>query len=136
MSLLDQLANPELFASMPLADKMSAGFLVTALGMGITFSVLVILWGAIIIMSRMINGNPKKDEKPVIVQKKAAIIVPTVEQAVTVEDEALIAVITAAIAASMNTSMHNIIVRNITEFPTKQAAWSRAGVMEQIQSRY
>lgn len=136
MSLLDQLSNPELFVSMSLVDKMSAGLLITALGMGITFVVLVTLWAAIVIMSRLINGNPKKDEKPVIVQKKAAIIAPIVEQEVTVDDEALIAVITAAIAASLNTSMHNIVVRNITELPTKQAAWSRAGVMEQIQSRY
>lgn len=136
MSLLDQLANPELVMGMSTPDKLSAGLQVTFLGMGITFVVLMFLWFAIVIMSRLINGNPVKAEKPVIVQKTVAASAPAAEQVVRQDDEELIAVITAAIAASMNTSMSNIIVRNITEFPTRQAAWSRAGIMEQIQSRY
>lgn len=136
MSLLDQLANPELILGMSPADKLSAGLQVTLLGMGITFIVLMFLWFAIVIMSRLINGNPVKVEKPVVVQKKAAVSVSAVEQGSSVDDEELIAVITAAIAASMNTSIHNLVVKNIIEFPTRQAAWSRAGVIEQIQSRY
>jgi len=137
MSLLDQLASPELILGMSNADKISAGLLVTALGMGITFVVLTFLWIAIVVMSRLINGNPHKVEKPVVIQKKAAPVIPTSVVADSNEvDEELIAVITAAIAACLNTSQNNIIVKNITEFPTRQVAWSRAGVMEQIQSRY
>lgn len=137
--ILELMRNPEYVANMSVAEKFSGGLLVTALGMGITFCVLLILWGSIVVMSRMLNGSPKKNqEKPVVIQKTA--VQPVVQEAVVDAndgaDEELIAVITAAIAASLNTSMHNIIVRNITEYPSRQVAWSKAGIAEQIQSRF
>ncbi len=136
MSSLDQLANPELLKAMSTADKMSAGVQVTLLGMGITFVVLMSLWFAIVIMSRMINGNPVKQDKPVVVVHSALPVAAIAQTVSKSDDEELIAVITAAIAASLNTAMNTIIVKSIVEVPTRQSAWSRMGIIEQIQSRY
>lgn len=137
MTLLDQMADPNLISQMSIGDKLSGGLLVTVLGIGITFAVLMVLWVAIVIMSRMINGSSKKAEpKPVVVQKVAEMPAETIPTAESGIDDELIAVITAAIASSLNTSMHHIIVKNIVEYPTMQAAWSKAGITEQIQTRY
>jgi hypothetical protein len=42
----------------------------------------------------------------------------------------LIAVITAAVAASLNRSTHNIIVRSVKRVPTVSPAWNRAARLD------
>lgn len=132
LSLLQKFADPELIKSLSMGDKMLASLQVMVLGMSVTFVALCILWGLIVIMTKMINGAPKEDTK--VVKAPVEVVTPSV---VVEEDnqEELVAVITAAIAASLQTSTNNIVVTNITRVADTTPAWGRAGRMEQMNSR-
>jgi len=136
MTLIDRFANPEIMKTMPLGDKMLASLYVTLLGMAITFVALMILWAMIALMSRMLGTKPDKKTEAAKAAEKP--VLATSEELVKKEDEmddAIVAVIAAAVAASMNTSIHNIIVKNIRRTPDTAPAWGRTGRLEQMKTR-
>lgn len=51
------------------------------------------------------------------------------------EDEELVAVITAAVAASLHRSTHDIVVRSIRRVPVITPIWNRISRQEQIANR-
>ena len=53
-----------------------------------------------------------------------------------VNDEELIAVLTAAIAASLNTSTYNLKIKSYRRIGSNAPAWNRAGLNDTIDSRY
>ncbi|MCT4633310.1 MAG: OadG family protein [Firmicutes bacterium] len=128
VGLLEKFANPETMMALSSGDKMTASLMVTVLGMGITFAALLIIWGVIALMSKILAPKPKNE--PVVVQTTTPEVaaVEVSEE----DDEELIAVITAAVAASMNTSIHNIVVRNIVRSNENSTAWSSAGRVDRI----
>jgi sodium pump decarboxylase gamma subunit len=136
MDILEQFTHAESFANMPMGDKLIATMYVIALGMGITFVALVLIWGLTVLMSKIImaieGGNKPeiKNVKPVAVEK------PVVETPQEEDQSELIAVITAAIAASLNTSMHNIVVSNITRVSDNTPVWGQTGRSEVMASRF
>ncbi|WIF95650.1 OadG family protein [Caminicella sporogenes] len=131
MSFIEKFTNPELIHSLSLGEKLLASIYVTILGMSATFAALVILWGCIIIMSKLLNtSKPKKETVEVKSVPVSQANVPAFQ--VEEDDEELIAVITAAIAASLNTSTHNIIVKNIIRIPDATPVWGKAGRLEQM----
>ncbi len=138
-TLLDRLRDPN--AEMSFADKLGASIQVTILGVVIVLLALVLLYFAINIMERLLRVQKKpagetKEEKP----SKAVAAEPVEEENQAAADqqdnEELIAVITAAIAASMETSTHNIVVRNIVRTADTTPAWGKAGRVEQINQMY
>ncbi|NLB41100.1 MAG: hypothetical protein GX815_02365 [Clostridiales bacterium] len=46
----------------------------------------------------------------------------------------LIAVITAAVAASLNRSTHSLVVRSVKQVPTSSPAWNRAARLDLTRS--
>jgi sodium pump decarboxylase gamma subunit len=135
LSLLERFSDPNLIQQMPLGEKLLASSYVAILGMAITFVALVILWGLIIIMGKMLNTTGPKKEA-VKVQKAPVETKPqATEEDSSVDDEELIAVITAAVAASMNTSTHNIVVRDIVRVVDETPAWGKAGRLDQMSTR-
>ncbi|MCT4604603.1 MAG: OadG family protein [Marinisporobacter sp.] len=135
LSLLEKFADPEIMQTLSMGEKMLASLYVMILGMTVTFVALCILWGLIVIMSNMINGTKKKDTN--VVKAPVKVIAPApVAEVEKEEDEELVAVITAAIAASLQTSTHNIIVRNITRVSDVTPAWGRMGRMEQMNNNF
>jgi sodium pump decarboxylase gamma subunit len=134
LSLLQRFANPDLLQNMTLGEKLLASTYVAVLGMAITFIALMILWGCIIIMGNALGvRKPKKEPVKVAPEPKAQPeIKTTAEETDSGDDEELVAVITAAIAASLNTSTHNIVVRNIVRVPDTTPAWGQAGRLEQM----
>ncbi|MBF4695600.1 OadG family protein [Fusibacter ferrireducens] len=134
MQILENFKHAETFAQMTLGDKMMATLYVILLGMGITFVALILIWALTALMSRIIRAV-EGGSKPAVTEAVA----PKAPAQTTVneeEDEALIAVITAAIAASLNTSMHNIIVTNITRINDETPVWGRAGRSDVMNSRF
>lgn len=130
LSLVDRLADPEIIKTMTIGEKTIASLQVTLLGMGITFVALMILWGLIVIMTKVLHTT-KPAQKATNVAKPAPA--PEVKpQEDLGESEELVAVITAAIAASLNTSTHNIIVRNIVRVAETTPAWGKAGRVDQM----
>jgi sodium pump decarboxylase gamma subunit len=133
MTLLDKFANPDMIKTLSMGDKLTASFMVTILGMAITFAVLMLLWGLIVTMTNMLV---KEEKKEVVTVAPKAASEPVLEPACAEEnDEELVAVITAAIAASLNTSTHNLVVRNIVRVVDETPAWGQAGRAEQLGNR-
>jgi len=134
LSLLQRFANPDLIHNMTIGEKLLASTYVAVLGMAITFIALIILWGFIIIMGNVLGvRKPKKEPVKVVAEPKAQPeIKTTAEETDSGDDEELVAVITAAIAASLNTSTHNIVVRNIVRVPDTTPVWGQAGRLEQM----
>jgi sodium pump decarboxylase gamma subunit len=134
LSLLDRLADPQLIQQMTAGEKLSAALQVTVLGLGITFAVLILLW-AIIAFMHKVTYRPEEKKNDLAVTTNSVAPVAPVAQAAAGEDEELIAVITAAIAASLQKPLHSIIVKNIKRVPQNNLAWANAAKQEQLDSR-
>lgn len=137
MTILEKFADPTLLEQMTAGEKFSAAMVTTVLGMGITFMSLVILWGLIIVMSKALNPEKKK-EKIEVVQKPepAKVAAPAEEPAEEGISDEIVAVLAASIAASLNTSIHNIVVRNVVRVSDASPAWNNAGRQEQMSTRF
>jgi len=136
MQLLENFKHADTFVQMTLGERIAATMYVIVLGMGITFVALIFIWGLTALMSKIILGIEKKNVAPVKPAPKTTA--PAVAAAVIEEraDEGeLIAVITAAIAASMNTSTHNLVVTNITRVGDGTPVWGRVGRSDVMNSR-
>lgn len=98
--------------ALSISEKLSIGGQVTLLGMGTVFSVLVLLWGLVEVLHMLLGY---KTEKKVSAPKKVEAPAPVVESVATqvtaesvpapsTDDLAIIAVITAAVAAASGQS--------------------------------
>lgn len=135
--------NPDTFYTLSTSERLVTALFVTLLGMGITFVALVSIWGLTVLMSKVLTSFDNKNkiaaaatvsaDKPSSHKVEAPVAAAAPAQE---EDENLIAVLTAAIAASLNTSMHNIVVRNVRPIPDQTPLWSRAGRTEQMNTRF
>ena len=114
-----------------LAEALSTGGKVTVLGLAIVFSVLVVLMLILMLFKVIFYKDPKK--KAV---KAEAAPVETVSEEPQVNEEELIAVITAAVAASLNTSTYNLQIKSYRRIEDKKPAWNKAGLRETINNRF
>lgn len=137
LSLIELLKDPELIKQMAMNDRIMASLQVTLLGMGITFVALVLLWGVIIVFSRTVAAieNAKNPKVEVVATNVAETPVANAVVESQEDETQLVAVITAAIAASLGTTMNNIVVKNITRVHDTTPAWGRVGRTEQMNSR-
>ena len=110
--------------------SLGEGLIVTALGMGVTFVALIVLSLMLDLLRILFYKEPQKAPVQIVQQPVA--------EAEAEEDnmEELVAVITAAVAASLQTSTHNIIVQNILRVGDTTPTWGRAGRVEQMNSRF
>lgn len=123
--------------TMTMAEKFFASIQVTILGLVIVFAALAILYFAIIIMEKLI-GEPREIAK--ITESKSDTVETVVlddEKSVHIEEDIahgteLIAVITAAIAASSHVPVQDVVIRSIKRVQDPTPAWAKAGRMEQI----
>lgn len=133
MQLLDNFKHAETFAQMPMGERVQATLYVIMLGMSITFVALVFIWGLTILLSKVVQSIEKKSQPAVMPAPKTASA--PAPAAIEKDDSELVAVITAAIAASMNTSMHNIVVTNIVRTGDGAPVWGRLGRSDVMNSR-
>lgn len=121
--------------NLSLGEALSMGGQVTGLGLLIVFAVLIILM-LVLCLFRVIfykdpSKNAKTEVKPVEEEKPAAVPVQTNEA----DDEELIAVLTAAVAASLNTSTYNLRIKSYRRVNNNVPAWNKAGVNETISNK-
>ncbi len=132
--LLSSFANAEVMHSLSLSNKLMAGLITTILGMGITFTALIILQFIISWMDKILNRQKTETApataSPVIIQPIEA------KPENLVDDNELVAVIASVIAMKMKTSAHNIVIKNIVKLDDLSPAWNRAGIIEQMNSRF
>lgn len=116
-------------------DALSVGLQVTVIGLIIVFSVLVILMCVLVAMKYIFA--PKSNKKEIAAESApapAAALEPETNEGT--EDEELIAVITAAVAASLNTSTYNLNIKSLRRVGNAAPAWNKAGLNETINSRF
>ncbi len=130
--LLSQFADPQVIHTLSVADKLIAGLVATILGMGITFTALIILQFVIVLMDKLIK-QPQKPctEKPQTTKSTK----PSSDPDSSTNGE-LIAIISSVIALQLKKPVNNIVIKNIEKINNPSPAWNRAGVIEQMNSRY
>jgi len=107
---------------MTLLEKLSQGLPIAIIGYAMVFVVLAILWGVIEIMRVILT--PKKPKVTEV--KPTEKSVQSVIEEEQVDEGELVAVLTAAIAASLNTSTYNLKIKSFKRIDTKNNAWSNA----------
>lgn len=110
------------------------GLIVTLFGMGIVFLVLIGLWGILAMMKGIFGGKKQQNKTNAAVQSENAAVVPQHNIAAEEDSDELIAVITAAIAASMG-SQSNIFIKKITRIGDNAPVWGQIGRHEQMLNR-
>lgn len=132
--LLAIFSDPNAIHSLSSSDKLLAGLITTILGMGITFSALIILQFIISWMDKILNSKKA-------LSTKAPTTAPIKEQLTETQtkpyqdDNELVAVIASVIAMKMKTSVENIVIKNIEKLDDHSPAWNQAGIIEQMNSR-
>lgn len=123
---------------MSLTEALSEGLQVTAIGLIIVFSVLLILMLVMMAM-KVIFYKPEvaENKQNEVKQNIGTSDIKSNENDVkSVDDTELVAVITAAVAASMNTSVSNIRIKSFKRASGVSSAWKREGVREVIDARF
>ena len=112
--------------NLPLSEALAMGGQTTVIGLAIVFAVLIILMIVLSLFKVIFYKKPKTQAAPAAAPAQAA----------PVEEEELIAVLTAAVAASLNTSTYNLRIKSYRRTDNKMPAWNKAGVTETINNRF
>ena len=127
---------------MTLAEALLQGVSTTVIGLVIVFAVLAILWGVLVLMRKLFYKEPGKEAaKPAPAEQSAPAVrqetapVASVSQD-TMDEGELIAVLTAAVAASLNTSTYNLHIKSYRRIGNTAPVWNQAGLNDTINSRF
>ena len=120
-------------------EALATGGEVTVIGLAIVFAVLVILMIVLMLFKVFFYKPAQASASPANTPIQASPAEPV--QAAAAEpkeedDEELIAVLTAAVAASMNTSTYNLKIKSYRRIPNTRPAWNRAGISDTIGNRF
>jgi len=125
-------------------EALGTGGSVIVFGLAIVFVAL----GSLILItyvypkiSKMLTGRQPKERESNKACKsarksEAVSAAPHAQAAKAADDTALIAAITAAVAASLGTSPNGILIKSISRARQNIPAWGRSGRSEQIYSRF
>lgn len=119
---------------MTISQALGEGVQTAVIGLSTVFAVLIVLMIVISIMKAIFYKAPEKRK---VISDAADALAKAVDELPAVEEEPqdeeeLIAVITAAIAASLNTSTYHLHIRSLRRIDNKQPEWNRAGIQETI----
>ncbi|MDO4618701.1 MAG: OadG family protein [Clostridia bacterium] len=121
---------------MTLQTALENGLSVTGVGLTIVFAVLVILMLVLMLMKVVFYKDPNKKQNVVKTEQTATSVVQAPKAPKVMDDTELIAVLTAAVAASLNTSTYNLKIKSYRRIGNNAPAWNRAGVTETINGRF
>ena len=121
---------------MTIAEALAEGGQTAIIGLSTVFSVLIILMIVITIMKMVFYKDPSKSAAPKAPAAPAPVVPAEPDKTDVIDDEELVAVITAAIAASLNTSTYNLRIKSLRRIDNNQPAWNRAGIRETINNRF
>lgn len=121
---------------MTLTQALLQGLQTTVIGLVIVFSVLAILMVVLMLMKKVFYKEPPKKPQSVAAQQPVKqpqnVSAPVKEE---MDEEELIAVLTAAVAASLNTSTYHLQIKSYRRIEQKSPAWNKAGLRETIENR-
>lgn len=123
---------------MSLSEALSEGLMVAGVGLVIVFSVLVILMIAMMLMKVVFykpgGAKAASASAPTPAPAPKAAVQPSAPS--DMDEGELVAVLTAAIAASLNTSTYNLNVKSFRRVDNAAPAWNKAGLNDVIGSRF
>ncbi len=121
-----------------MAEALQVGLSTTVIGLLIVFAVLIILMGVLMLFNKIFGKTEKKAavEQPKPAAPVSAPAVKQVSAPAEESEEELIAILTAAVAASLNTSTYNLKIKSYRRIPNNAPAWNKAGIKETIDSRF
>jgi sodium pump decarboxylase gamma subunit len=128
--LLSVFADPSKIESLTTTQRLWASLITTILGMGITFVVLIVLQFVTSLFEKF-SGS----EEPKPAPKAKPAVKKTEEKPVVQTSDELVPVIAASLAMMLETPASNIVIRDIRRLEDRTSPWSRAGVVEQMQTR-
>ena len=105
---------------------MNQTLVVTVFSMAIVFLSLLAISFILDIFKVTMSGKGKKNKEEI----KPDTIIKEKPQETKENEEELVAVITAALAASLGKSVDGLIVKNIRRIPDSEPAWIKAGRLE------
>lgn len=111
-------------------EKLTLGLLLTLLGMGTTFTVLIFLAFFIKTLEFFFSG--KKNNAAGVAEVKEQSYVET--KAVVSDNNEIVAVISAAVM-NMLGGRKDLVVRSIRRVPDSTSVWGRAGRSDQMANR-
>ncbi len=133
---------------MTLVQALTQGLQVTVIGLLIVFSVLITLMLVMMLMKVVFYNptQPKKDKAKKASAPKGKkssqtpddelMAVISAAVASTMDESELIAVLTAAVAASLNTSTYNLKIKSYRRVENAAPAWNKAGLRDVIDARF
>ncbi len=142
--MMDRFADPELFQTLTLGEKLQGAGITTLMGMGITFVVLIFLWALI---AQMAKFSKPESKPPAPGAGAAASGAPAaaapktpagpVQATAAEESGQLVAVISAALAAFQTGTGAGggLIIRKISRVSGPTPSWFAAGSADAIDSR-
>lgn len=119
---------------MKLSEALATGGMVTVTGIVIVFAVLIILMLVMMAMKKVFYKVPAKNQTHVEV--KQTVQPKDIPTAAPAEDLTLIAVLTAAVASSMDAPASKIRIKSFRRVGGSAPAWNRAGLRDVIDSRF
>lgn len=125
-----------------LVKAFDVGLPVTALGLGTVFTILILLWGVLELFRVVFYDIPNKKNaekktnelKNTVVKSKPSETV--ISQSRNDDEGELIAVLTAAVAACMNTSVSNVNIRSFRRLNRQSSQWGTASRIEQLDNTF
>ncbi|MBQ4518093.1 MAG: OadG family protein [Clostridia bacterium] len=107
-----------------MSNVISQGAVVAVIGICTVFVVLAILWGVLELMRVIFTAKSKKPAAPAAPAPAPAPVAPAPAPAE--DDSELIAVLTAAIAASLNqTTTYNLKIKSYRRVDASTPVWNR-----------
>ena len=108
---------------MSLSEALGEGLMVTAVGL--------------IIVKKIFYKEPQANDKKAETQTADTHSGETADaEVLNEEDPNLIAVLAAAVAASLNTSAYNLKIKSYRRIGNNAPAWNKAGLRDTIDSRF
>ncbi len=119
-----------------LGEALSMGGQTTAIGLGIVFGVLLVLMLVLVLFKVIFYKDPSKQKKVAATEVNAPVVNETIEVKDETDEEELIAILTAAVAASLNTSTYNLQIKSYRRVEDRRPSWNKAGLRETISNRF
>jgi len=137
---MEIFADPSKMDSLSFAEKMAGSGVTMLMGLGLTFTVLLLLWACIAVMGLLMGRNSRKPAKAIKEKAPAKKLTDSPQvlpaSAEEVPQNDLIAVITAAVAVAEGKALDDgLVIRKIQRMSGPSTPWHKAGQMECIDSR-
>ena len=122
---------------MTISEALSEGLQVTVVGLAIVFGVLIILMLVLMAFKAIFYKEPEKAAEALPNAESIALPAAKAEpETKPADDGELIAVLTAAVAASLSTSTYHLNIRSYRRVGNEAPVWNQAGLEDVINSTY